>query len=127
MAQEITTPSGGSQLSDPDGLQTVADQTGTSSTMDFTNPKNWFEVRIAQKTFTAGTGTALPRYRVDVADDSAFTTNVRRIASIAMERSSNSSEYRRCFPYDGAKRYLRIVPVLDGTDAVNYDAKVVGS
>lgn len=127
MGQEIVTSNLPGSVSDPDGSQSAADQTGTSSTLDFVNPRTWFDVRIAQKTFTAGTGTALPRYRVDVADDSAFSTNLRRIGSLQFERSSNQTHFQRCFVYDGAKRYCRIVPVLDGTDTVNYDVKVQAS
>lgn len=127
MAQEITGALDGLQVSDFDGRQTAADQTATSSTLDFTRPRNSFMVTLYQKTFTAGTGTALPRYEFQVADDSAFTTNLRRIALRHMSRANRCVEAMRCQCPDGAKRYGRVVPTLDGTDATNYDVVVTGS
>lgn len=127
MAQEITGPSYGLQVSDFDGEQTAADQTGTSSTLDFSSGRNWFAVRLYQKTFTAGTGTNRPQYQIQVADDSSFATNLRRIAFFEMPRASRASEFKLRMAPDGAKRYCRIVPTLDGTDSVTYDVKVVGS
>lgn len=127
MAQEITTSNWGSTVTDPDGVQSAADQTGTSSTLDFVTARTWFEVRLALKTFTAGTGTALPRFRIQTDSDTGFATNLRTIGTIQCERLSTQSQFMRCSIYDRAQRYLRVVPVLDGTDTVNYDVKVQAS
>jgi len=129
MAQEITSPLYGQQVSDPDGAQAAADQTGTSSTLDFGSgkPRNRIQVHLFQKTFTAGTGANRPQYQIQVADDTGFATNLRRIGFLEMPRFSNCSEYRHCYVPDRSSRYCRIVPTLDGTDTINYDVKVLGS
>lgn len=127
MAQEITGPFGGLNVAESDGEQTAADQTTTSSTLNFVRPRSTFDVLIYQKTFTSGTGTAGPQFEFQVADDSAFTTNLRRIGLRTMSRASRTSELFRCVAPDGAKQYGRVVPTMSGTDATNYDVKVRAS
>lgn len=126
MAQEITTSDYGTMVSDPDGSAALADQTGTSTTIDFgeNKPRTWFSVRLYQKTFTAGTGANRPNYQVQVDSATGFATDMHRIGFLEMPRANDCTEFRMCFSPANAFRYLRIVPTLDGTDTINYDVKV---
>ena len=123
MAQTITAPQWAQYLTGSTQKQTYADTTGTAAAFTPGNKFNFVVARIAQKTFTAGTGTALPRYVVQASDDS-FTT-IYRIGSLALERNSNAHGMVLCAALTGAKTAVRIVPTLDGTDTVTYDADVV--
>ena len=127
MAQEITGANAGLQVTDFDGRQTAADQTTTTGALDHARPRQSFEVTVYQKTFTAGTGTLRPYYELQVADDSAFTSNLRRFGLGTAPRASRSVLCGKCYAPDGGKRYSRIVPTLDGTDTVNFDVVVSGS
>mgnify|MGYP001615675602 CR=1 FL=1 len=122
MAQTIVAPKLGNFISGPGQVEGLADQTTTTANFAPTNAFVNVTVQIAQKTFVAGTGTALPRYRIQVADDSAFTTNARTIGTAYAERADNSHIMLTGMCLDGAKDNVRIVPVLDGTDTVTFDS-----
>ena len=123
MAQTITAPQWGQFLTGPTQKQTYADQTGTAASFTPGNKFTFVIARIAQKTFTAGTGTALPRYVVQASDD-AFVT-IFRIGSLSLERASNAHGMVFCAALTAVKTAVRIVVTLDGTDTVTYDADVV--
>lgn len=124
MAQAITAPMRGAFVAPPGNNNNLADQTGTTANFAPTNAFTYVCAQIALKTFTAGTGTARPIFEIQAADDSAYTSNVRKIALAQCARTSNTHLYLEGMCLDGSKANVRVVPTLDGTDSITYDVKV---
>ncbi len=105
----------------------LADQTATSGAQAAPTPLRVWRAIIYQKAFTAGTGTVGPIYAIEVADDSAFTSNVRRIAHVQVNRADEQTALLiGMTPFAAGQQYARIVLTLNGTDAATYDALLEG-
>lgn len=133
MAQEIVASLFGHFIAGPGMKIEFADQTATATGLQFgsggaggPDRATWILAMIYQKAFTAGTGTADVLYDVEVADDLAFTSNVRSVGRVPMARADEQTQFVQGFAPVGAQKFVRIKQAKDGTDAATYDAIVVG-
>lgn len=122
MAQAINSPLYGHFITPPGNHFSVPDQTATSGAQELAYKARWFAAMIYQKAFTPGTGTARVLYRIEVADDSGFTSNVRTIANGTLARAAQEALFLVGFSPDNPKKYVRVGITEDGTDAATYDA-----
>lgn len=128
MAQTITAPIRGGSVIPPGNITTFADQTATTAAWQPTFPCKWVFALVSLKAFTAGTGTVAPIFIIEGADDSGFTTNVRRVAEIGLtvREAAHSIFFEGPSP-DGAKAYFRVRVIFNGTDTGTFDAQLYGT
>lgn len=128
MALTLTAPIRGGSVIPPGNITTLADQTATSAAWQPTYQCKWMYALISLKAFTAGTGTVPPIFIIEAADDSGFTTNVRRIAEIGLTvREIAHSVFLEGPCPDGAKAFFRVRVIFNGTDSGTYDAQLYGT
>lgn len=103
-----------------------ADQTATTTAAanangDFVYARNYFRAIIFLKTFTQGT--AISFFTIDIADDAAFTTNLRTIAvqPIPFTAGSYCVVLAGVAP-DGARRYARVGFIAGAGASGTFDA-----
>src|SRR5215510_13515104 len=137
MAQSITAPLHGDFIIGPGCLIALADQTATTAVQNFTTwggvskACNWITAQINFKSFTVGTGTVYPIFALDVADNSALTTNKRRLGAfqpalveaIGAIPGTNPihSFVIEGFAPDGGKAFARITVLFNGTSSGTFD------
>lgn len=103
-----------------------ADQTATTAAVagangDFGYGRNYFRAVVNLKTFTQGTTAST--FTIDVADDAAFTTNLRTIAVqvIPFVAGAYCVVLQGVCP-DGAKRYGRVGFIAGAGASGTFDA-----
>jgi hypothetical protein len=79
---------------------------------------------INQKGFGSGNGSVGPIYELQVAADSAFTSNVRVVDEVTMLRTGRNQTAVLYGPVPDVQTntYVRIAITLSGTDAITADA-----
>lgn len=86
---------------------------------------NYFKATVHLKTFTAGTGSSA--FTIDVADDTAFTTNKRTIAVGVVPFTAGAyCVYMSGVCPDGAKRYARVGFIAGAGASGTFDAFLGG-
>jgi hypothetical protein len=128
MAHEITAPLFGHFIAGPDMVQKLSDVTATTrQVLTLARGARWVLVMIYQKAFTAGTGTGLTQYRIEMASDAAFTADVVALEPAQVERADERTAFVIGFAPLKALRFVGITRVANGTDAATYDAIVAGA
>jgi hypothetical protein len=128
MAQDITAPLFGHFIAGPDMVQKLNDVTATTrQVLTLARGARWVLVMIYQKAFTAGTGTGLTQYRIEMASNSAFTTDVVTVKLAQVERAAGQSVFAIGFAPLKALQFVGITRVANGTDAATYDVVVAGA
>ena len=107
----------------------LADQTATTAAQTLGAAAKSFSWRIWLKAFTKGTGTVAPTFTLEVADNSAFSTNVREIDRIAMPGNYASNALATYFnpdvkTPDGQKAFVRVRVIFSGTDSGTFDVMI---
>jgi hypothetical protein len=143
MAQAITVPLYGHFIHGPGMVIALADQTTTTASQQFVGSggklisANWLEVMIYMKTFVVGTGTVYPMFTLEVADNTGFTTNRRRIAQVQPVLAEAIAAIPGSLPPmslsmrggcpDGAKNFVRLFCTTNGTSSMTYDVVFAGA
>jgi hypothetical protein len=143
MAQAITVPLYGHFIHGPGMVMALADQTTTTASQQFVGSggkliaANWLDLIVYLKTFVVGTGTVYPIFTLEVADNTAFTTNRRRIAQYQPGLSEAIAAIPGTLPPlsftvrgacpDGAKNFWRLFCTLSGTSSMTYDVIAAGA
>jgi hypothetical protein len=143
MAQTITAPLYGHFIHGPGMVITLADQTATTASQQFVGTggrligATWLSVIVVLKTFVVGTGTVYPIFTLEVADNTGFTTNRRRIAQVQPSLSEAIAAIPGAVPIwsavmtgpcpDGSKNFTRIFVTTNGTSTCVYDAVIAGA
>lgn len=83
-------------------------------------------VVIRQKGWGSGSGTVGPTYAVEVAYDSGFTSQRRRLAEMIFNRAGvdQTAVLSGVVPDAQTYTFARVLLTLSGTDVVTYDALV---
>lgn len=101
----------------------LADLTATSAGQDMGAAYRSFRALIYQKAFTAGTGTRFVTYSIDVADNSAMSTNLRTVATgVVLRADEQTLILFGQTPFVAGQQFARVGVVEDGTDAATFDA-----
>lgn len=101
----------------------LADQTATTAGQDAKTASRTWRAVVYQKAFTAGTGTRMVQYAIEVADNSAMSTNLRGIATGMVQRADEQTLVLiGQTPFSAGQQFGRVKIILDATDTATFDA-----
>jgi hypothetical protein len=99
----------------------VPDQTATTAGQDAGSPMRKWRASIYQKAFAAGTGTVGPIYALEVADNSAMSTNLRTVDVGQPQRLNEQQIVLEGTCLVAPQQFGRVKLTLSGTDTATFD------
>jgi len=121
VAQEITQRGFPKTMLSSPFTASVPDQTATTTGVDAGSPMRQWRASVYQKAFTAGSGTVGPIYALEVADNSAMSTNLRTVAIEQVQRLDEQQVVLEGTCLVAPQQFGRVRVTFSGTDAGTFD------